>query len=119
MNSNLKRTEHDLSELNSMIRDINVDARTTAPNLTIVITPAPRKSPSPIRQRLFKNVPKVYGILGSGSTKSGTSTPPVLEDPKEEERAAIPEARPEGQSAGGVPPESGPRLPEAQPAGPV
>ena len=124
VNSNLKRTENDLSELNSIIQDINVDARTTAPNLAIMVGVTAKKSPSPMRQRLFKNVPKVYGIRGSGSNKPVPSTPPLEEEPQQgtqQQLTEVPEAKPEGQGAErkDTPTDTGPsRIPEAQPVAP-
>lgn len=67
VNSNLKRSEHELSELNTIINDINADARFVAPNLSIHVSPGAKKSPTPMRQRLLKGLPQVKNILGVGS----------------------------------------------------
>lgn len=126
VNSNLKRGEHDLSELNSIMTDINTEARSIAPTLSIKLSHTPKKSPSPIRQRLFKGVPKVYNLLGAGSSAAATSPVPQLplENSGEDQSLAtkVPEARLEGQSLGVRDVEAlqdgqglGLKIPEAQP----
>ena len=91
VNSNLKRSEHELSELNSMLADINKDAKFVAPRLRITLSQGAKKSPSPIRQRLLKGVPKVF--LGGGAALLGPEEGRGL-------AVSIPEACPEGQSPG-------------------
>lgn len=72
MNSNLKRSEHELSELNSIISDINIDARAIAPNLNVPLPQGTKKSPSPITQRLLMGVPKVYNLLAASSNRASS-----------------------------------------------
>ena len=114
MNSNLKRSEHDLSELNTIISDINKDARFIAPNLSIQFAHSSKKSPSPMRQRLLKGIPQVYNLLGGTASKA----PPHGADLHSEEQIAgfkitkePPEARPEGHSSGAT------KIPEAHSEG--
>lgn len=104
VNSNLKRSEHDLSELNSMIADINKYANTIAPHLNTMFPQGGKKSPSPIRQRLLKGMPKAF-------LQGVTSKPPSLpEEGGAREPGGrgltIPEAHPGSQG-------SGSKLPEA------
>ena len=146
VNSNLKRSEHELSELNTTIADINLEARTIAPYLRMVVSQGPKKSPSPMRQKLFKGVPKVF--LGGASKpaavpslpkeqEEGQGLPPKIpeaqvQSPGQSSRAGqsssevevpkIPEAEP-SQSSGPKIPEAlsgqgpGPKIPEAHPGG--
>lgn len=102
-----------------MIADINLEARTIAPYLRIVVPQGPKKSPSPMRQKLFKGVPKVF--LGGASKLAVPSLGKEQEAPKmPEAKAQSPgqisglktlEAKP-GQSPSQV---SEPKIPEAQP----
>lgn len=93
VNSNLKRGEHELSELNSILTDINMDARGMAPHLSMTLphTHTVRKSPSPMRQRLLKGVPRVFQ-LAAKSASSSSSSVPVLPGEPQEGRGTIPEA---------------------------
>lgn len=117
VNSNLKRSEHELSELNTTIADINLEARAIAPRLSITIHQGTKKSPSPMRQKLLKGVPRVF--LG-GASRTAASAPSLPRE-QEEGQSLPPEACPGGQATDKQPEGqgSGLEIPEAQPGGVV
>lgn len=86
MNSNLKRSEHDLSDLNSILRDVNQEARLLAPYLNTEHLTVPKKiPPSPIAHKILKGF-SAWGAAAGAMATSKSSTPP----------ANIPEAQPGG-----------------------
>lgn len=105
MNSNLKRTEHELSELNTTIKDINLDAKTLAPTLRIQppLHRGAKKSPSPIRQRILKGIPQFLGAAPKTTTTSEDKER-KSQVPKIPEARPVSdiEARPEGESSAEV-----------------
>jgi hypothetical protein len=112
VNSNLKRSEHELSELNSMVTDITLEAQNISPYLSITIPQGPKKPPSPMRQKLIK-----------GFSKAKAAVPSLPREQKEKISETHTESRSivntAGQGSGPKTDEdqsSQPKIPEAQPS---
>lgn len=100
MNSNLKRSEHELSDLNSTLRDINLEAKRLAPYLSSEHLATSKRTSSPFRHRLLKGISS-WSAVGTTATSKKT-TPSEVEVPETEAQPEIPEARPWAQSSGDV-----------------
>jgi len=92
VNSNLKRCEHDLSDLNSILRDVNQDARLLAPFLNTENLTAHKKTPpSPIAHKILKG----FSSWGAASgAMSAASKPAAAEQYVPEAQPGVPEAQP-------------------------
>ena len=103
MNSNLKRSEHELSDLNSILRDVNLDARTLAPYLSNEHLTTPKKTPpSPIAHKILKGFSSWGAAAGamSASRSSSSENVPEAQPGVPEAQPGVPEAQPSSESTG-------------------
>ena len=91
MNSNLKRCENDLSDLNSTLRDVNQDARMLAPFLNAEnLTVHKKAPPSPVTHKILKG----FSSWGAAAGAMAASKPAAPERHVPEAQPGIPEAKP-------------------------
>ena len=103
MNSNLKRSEHELSDLNSILRDINLAARGLAPYLSSEhLATSKTVPPSPLKHRLLKGISTLSVAAATATTRKMTPSPLEVDMAEPKFQPEISGARSLAQSTGDV-----------------